>query len=184
MSILFHLLQNITHVIMYLVLNTQLCPARKLFYVSNGDPSWDVGSLINSIRLDFQVTHYVCATQKNLPIQEETSMFVSYKEGGTREVKPQSRDERGLQRRYVEGDDFNKLNRTAISFELEAEAVKQDFLKKKILASRKHYHTKKGEFHNRVTIFSKGPVLLKEGIQIALAHLRRSKGFFFLLCSS
>lgn len=63
----------------------------------------------------------------HLPIQEDPSKFIVYKGDKTREVKPQSRGERGLRRRYVDDDEFIKLNRAAISLELEAEAVKQDF---------------------------------------------------------
>ncbi|CAH0382900.1 unnamed protein product [Bemisia tabaci] len=116
---------------------------KRLFYISNGDPSWDAGSLVNVVHSDFRLTHYICASTKYLPIQEDPSKFFPSKTGKPRETKAQSRGERGLQRRYVPGDAFTKLNVDEINLEIEAEEVKRKYKEKKSEAARRHYHTKK-----------------------------------------
>ncbi|CAH0383562.1 unnamed protein product [Bemisia tabaci] len=137
------LVENIQQIIAYLILHSHLCPSKRLFYISNGDPSWDAASFIHVLREDFHITHYICATQKNLPIPEDPSKFFPTKTNQIREVKAQSRGERGLQRRYVPGDNFMALNKEQLNLEIEAEANKQDYLKQKKMPERRHYHTKK-----------------------------------------
>lgn len=139
------LLQKIQQIITYLILNSHLCPTKKLFYVSNGDPSWDASLFVNVVRNDFHITHYVCAPTKYLPIQEDPSKFFPNKTNKPREVKAQSRGERGLQRRYLPDDTFTKLNAEEINLEIEAEEVKRKFKEQKNISARRHYHTKKGE---------------------------------------
>ncbi|CAH0384064.1 unnamed protein product [Bemisia tabaci] len=77
--------------------------------------------------------------------QEDPSKFFPTKCNRPREVKAQSRGERGLQRRYVPDDTFTKLDREEINLEIEAEAVKQKYKEQKGVSSRRHYHTKNVE---------------------------------------
>ncbi|CAH0395178.1 unnamed protein product [Bemisia tabaci] len=136
--------QNIMYIATYAAANTQYCQSKKLYYISNGDPSWDPAVLINDIRLDFQLTQCIAATKKHVPVAEDPPKVATV-QNGVREVEAQSRGERSMRKRYVIEDDFYKLDCDAIPLEIEAETIKQNFLTEKKYESRGHYHSKKDQ---------------------------------------
>nr|XP_018906199.1 PREDICTED: uncharacterized protein LOC109036445 [Bemisia tabaci] len=120
-------MQNIMYIATYAAANTQYCQSKKLYYISNGDPSWDPAVLINDIRLDFQLTQYIAATKKHVPVAEDPPKVATV-QNGVREVEAQSRGERSMRKRYVIEDDFYKLDRDAIPLKIEAENDKTKLL--------------------------------------------------------
>ncbi|CAH0775632.1 unnamed protein product [Bemisia tabaci] len=132
--------RNVRHVITYLDLNPTLCPAKRIYYASNGDPSWDATNLISVVSGVWTLTHFVTATKRNLPVAEDEAKLAK---DGSKNVPAQTRGERSTAKRYADNPKFHRLDNEAIQLEIEAEEVKRKYLEEK-LHPRRHYHTKKG----------------------------------------